>query len=78
MAAKDLQIIGKEATKYTKYAALKGVKDLITAWENKEKTLNGSIAQGKTENKDVSGLEKDLVSVKETKEGLGKIYDAMK
>jgi aminopeptidase N len=78
MAAKDLQIIGKEATKYTKYAALKGVKDLIAAWENKEKLLNGSIAQGRTENKDVLGLEKDLVSVKETKEGLGKIYGAMK
>jgi hypothetical protein len=77
-AAKDLDILSRGASKYTKYAALKGMKDLINAWENKEKTLNGSIAQAKVENKDLSVLEKDLISAKETRDALVKIYDTMK
>ncbi|MES2680022.1 MAG: M1 family aminopeptidase [Bacteroidota bacterium] len=77
-AAKDIEMISKGANKYTKYGIVKSMKDLVTAWENKEKTLKASIEQAKVENKDVSGLEKELLAATETKAALGKIYEGVK
>jgi aminopeptidase N len=38
MAAKDLEMVGNGANKFIKYGALKGLKDLLSALDRKEKT----------------------------------------
>ncbi|HOZ86492.1 MAG TPA: M1 family aminopeptidase [Bacteroidia bacterium] len=77
-AAKDIEMLSKGANKYTKYGIVKSMKDLLTAWENKEKTLKGNIEQAKLENKDLSNLEKELAAATETREALMKIYNGLK
>jgi len=77
-AAKDIAMMGKGASKFIKYGAVKSIKDLVSAWDTKEKTLQSAIAQAKTENKDVSSQEKELASVLETKTTLTQIYEGLK
>lgn len=77
LVAKDIEMISKGANKYVKFGAAKSLKDLAAVWENKEKSLKSNIDQGKTENKDVSGLEKEMQAATETKEALTKIQATM-
>ncbi len=77
-AAKDLEMLGRDANKFTKYAATKGIKDIMAAWETKEKSLVEKADAAKKENKDASQLEKELKSATETKEALAKMYQGLK
>lgn len=78
IAAKDLSIIGKDASKFIKYSAQKGIKDLMTAAENREKTTLAKIETAKKENKDVSALEKELKAANDAKEEITKLYAILK
>ena len=78
LAANDLEMIGKGAGKYLKYATSKGIKDLLTHWELKERTMLAQINTPKKENKNTGELEKELKKVSETKERLSTIYNRSK
>lgn len=78
VAAKDLAAIGKDANKFVKYAAKKGVRDLLSAAEKNEKTAQETIDAGKKENKDVTAAEKELKTISPVKEELSKLYADLK
>ncbi len=77
-ATGDFYTLGKGGSKFTKFSATKGIKDVLTVWENKEKTLKNQIDAAKKENKDVVALEKDLKTVTETKDIIAKKYYDLK
>jgi aminopeptidase N len=77
-AGDDLYALGKGGSRFTKFSAAKGIKDIASVWETKEKTLKTQIETAKKENKDVSSLEKDLKTANETKETLTKKYNEIK
>ena len=76
--ANDLEMLGKGATVFTKYACLKGLKDLVSSLDGKEKTLTEQIDAAKKENKDVSVLERSLKSAGETKSSVSALYEGLK
>ncbi|MEI8135749.1 MAG: M1 family metallopeptidase [Bacteroidota bacterium] len=78
IAADDLYSLGKGGSRFTKYSAAKGVKDIANGWEAKEKTLKIQLEVAKKENKDVTAIEKDLKSATETKEIIIKKYNEIK
>lgn len=77
-AARDLAIIGKDANKFTKYAAKKAIKDILAAAEKSEKNLQETIDNGKKEGKDVAASEKQLGPVAAARKEISSIYDSMK
>jgi aminopeptidase N len=76
--ATDLETISKGASRFTKYGAVKGLRDISAVWEGKEKTTKAKIESTKAENKDVSALEKELKTITETKDIITKMYNASK
>jgi aminopeptidase N len=77
-AAKDLEAAGKGANKYIKFACVKGIKDIVESWENKERTAQTNLDIARKENKDIVGLEKELKTITETKEALQLIHNRIK
>lgn len=77
-AATDFEWIARGGGRFTKFGAVKGIKDLFNIWETKEKTLAAKIENGKKENKDVASSEKELKEIVSTKESLQKSYDRAK
>jgi len=77
-AAEDLYSIGKGGSRFTKYSAAKGIKDISSVWDAKEKTLKNQLEVAKKENKDIALLEKDLKTATETKDILIKKYNEIK
>jgi aminopeptidase N len=77
-AATDLQALAIGATRFTKYGALKGLRDLSQTWENKEKAAAAKIETIKKEGNDTSSLEKELKKISETKEVLTQMYNSAK
>lgn len=78
IAAKDLSIIGKGASKFLKYSTLKGVKDIMSASENKVTKSTENLEVAKKENKNVASAEKELKAWTEVKDELTKTYSDMK
>ncbi len=76
--AKDLELIAKGANRFTKYTALKGIKDILSVWEGKEKTAKIKLDAAKSENKEANILENEYKVINETKEALSKSYTALK
>jgi aminopeptidase N len=77
-AAKDLELIGKGANKYTKFATTKGIKDIATAWSERETTTRQKIESLKREGKDASALERELQQISDTKVQLTEITNRIK
>jgi aminopeptidase N len=77
-AANDLNALGKGGSRFTKFSAAKGIRDISLVWEAKEKTLKAQVATAQKESKDVTALEKELKTVSETKEILIKKYNEIK
>ena len=77
-AAEDLYSLGKGGSRFTKFSAAKGIKDIATTWESKEKTLKSQLETAKKENKDVTAIEKDLKVATETKDIITKKYNEIK
>lgn len=77
-AANDLKYIATDATRFVKYGAVKGLKDLAQAWEGKEKAAMAKVEAAKKENKDTTELEKELKTIKETKDIITKSYNEVK
>lgn len=78
LAANDLEMIGKGAGKYLKFTTLKGLKDLLTHWELKEKTLLAQMGSARKENKSTSELEKELKKASDIRERLTTLYNHSK
>lgn len=78
VAVTDLATIGKGANRFTKFSAAKGIRDILTVWETKEKTLKTQLETAKKENKDVSTIEKELKMTTDTKEVITKKYNETK
>lgn len=78
LAANDLEMIGKGAGKYLKFTTSKGLRDLLTHWELKEKTMLTQINTARKENKNTAELERELKKTSETKERLSTIYNRSK
>ncbi|MDO9001727.1 MAG: M1 family aminopeptidase [Bacteroidota bacterium] len=77
-AVDDLYAIGKGGSRFTKYSAAKGIKDIATVWESKEKALKSKIETAKKESKDVTELEKELKSTTAAKDSFIKKYNEIK
>jgi aminopeptidase N len=77
-AALDFESIGKGANKYIKFSALKGLKDIASAWEAREATARTNLENARKEGKNVAELEKQLASATETKDILNKMYNRSK
>jgi aminopeptidase N len=77
-AARDLASLSVGAGKFTKYAALKGLKDLAAAWEVKELTVQKSVGNAKRENRDATEFEKELKLSTETKNIINGLYEKAK
>ncbi len=78
VAVNDLNTLGKGANRFTKFSAAKGIKDILTVWEGKEKTQKAQLETAKKENKDITTLEKDLKTTSETKDIIAKKYAEIK
>ncbi len=65
VAAQDFENIVKAGSKFTKYGAQKSLKELLSVWEQKEKTAKDNNAA-------------DLKTITETKENIGKLYSGVK
>jgi aminopeptidase N len=76
--AMDLEELSKGASKFIKFSLLKGMKDLASTWEALETGKKAKIEADKKENKDVTTLEKELITVTETKDILTKMYNRSK
>jgi aminopeptidase N len=70
--ANDLEMIAKGANKFIKFASAKGIKDLYSAWEEREKALQSKQAAG-------SGpeIEKQIREAADTKAILLKKYESL-
>ena len=77
-AVNDFCAITRDANRYTKYSAAKGIKDILSVWEKREKTLNNQISLAKKESKDFTVFEKELIVTTETKEFISKQYNEIK
>jgi len=77
-AAQDFEVIAKGGNRFTKYPAVKGIKDLSNTWEGKERTTLARLEAAKKENKNVDWLEKELKIISQTKDALSKMYDKVK
>ena len=78
IAAKDLESFAKGSNRFTKYGALKGLRDISVAWEAKEKAAKLKLDAAKSENKSSADLEKDYNTINETKDILLKMYNGVK
>jgi aminopeptidase N len=78
IVVKDLETLTKGANRFTKYGAVKGIRDIAAAWEGKEKALKAKVEAAKTEKKDAASLEKELQDAAQTKDAIIKIYNAVK
>jgi hypothetical protein len=78
VAATDFEWIAKDGSKFTKYGAVKGIRDLLAIWQTKSKTYNGYVEAAKKESKDATALEKALKEINETVNTLQKSYDSVK
>jgi aminopeptidase N len=76
--AKDFEILSKGANRFTKYGAVKGVRDIAQVWEAREKSVKAELEAAKAKNENVSAVEAKLKEVSETKEALNKIYNSIK
>lgn len=84
-AATDLESIGKGANKYVKFSTVKGIKDILNGWENKEKTTFANLETAKKGNsssdkgtQSIAQLEKELKAATEAKEYLTALYNRVK
>jgi len=77
-AANDIAMLGNGAVKFVKFAAQKCLKDILSAWESKEKNAKTNLENAKKENKDLSDLEKELNAVSKTKSDLTAIAAKLK
>jgi len=77
-AVKDFELLGIGANKYVKFAALKGMKDILGVWETKEKVSESALNMAKSENKSIVELEKQHKEIKETREIINKMYERSK
>lgn len=78
IVAKDLETLAKGANRFTKYGAVKGMRDIAAVWETKEKALQAKVEDAKADKKDSAELEKQLKNATETKELISKMYNASK
>lgn len=74
LAANDLEILGKGANRYLKYTCAKGLKDLLSGWETKEKSALTNLEIAKKENKNTTDLEKELKKTSDTRERISVLY----
>lgn len=76
--AKDLETIAFGATRFVKYGAVKGLRDLTQVWEGKEKATKAKLEAATAEKKDTAALEKELKTITETKDIISKSYNKVK
>jgi aminopeptidase N len=73
-AASDMEWVAREGGKYSRYGTMKGISDLFSIWETREKDQLAAIENAKKDKKDVSAMETELKTITETKEQIAKIY----
>jgi aminopeptidase N len=78
MAVNDLNTLGKGGSKFTKFSASKGIKDILSVWDTKEKALKNQLESAKKEGKDVASIEKEISTVSETKDIITKKLNEIK
>lgn len=76
--AKDLETLSKGANRFTKYGAVKGIRDIAAAWEAREKTISSKLDVARAGNKDTVALEKELKEAIAAKEEITKMYNSVK
>lgn len=76
--AQDLEHLSKGANRFTKYGAIKGVKDILGVWESKEKAAKTKLEAAKSKNENVASVETELKEATQAKETIAKIYAAIK
>jgi aminopeptidase N len=74
-AATDLAHISRGANKFTRFSALKGIKDIMGAWESKEKENQKLLDIARQENRPTAELEKRAKEMSETTQILATQYD---
>jgi aminopeptidase N len=78
LAAHDLEMIAKGANKFTKFATTRGIKDLLSVWETKEKTAQTKFENAGKENGNVQDAEQELKTTRMVKATLTDIYNRTK
>ncbi|MGZ4090295.1 MAG: M1 family metallopeptidase [Bacteroidia bacterium] len=78
IVAKDFETLSKGANRFTKYGAVKGIRDIAATWEGKEKAIKARLEVAKLEKKDTATLEKELQEATQTKDAVTKMYNAAK
>ena len=78
LAAKDFEILTRYGNKYTKYATLKCLKDLLTTWEEKENRLQKTMEVSKNSQAEFDKLNKDLQEATQLREKLSVMYNSVK
>jgi aminopeptidase N len=78
VVVKDLELLTRGANRFTKYGAVKGIRDIAAAWEGKEKALKSKLEAAKNEKKETASLEKELADAAQTKDAVLKVYNAVK
>ena len=78
MAVNDLNTLGKGGSKFTKFSASKGIKDILSVWDTKEKTLKNQLESAKKEGKDIASIEKEISIVSEAKDIITKKLNEIK
>jgi aminopeptidase N len=78
MAVNDLNTLGKGGSKFTKFSASKGIKDILSVWDTKEKTLKNQLESAKKEGKDIASIEIEISIVSEAKDIITKKLNEIK
>ncbi|MBX3164897.1 MAG: M1 family metallopeptidase [Bacteroidetes bacterium] len=78
LAANDIEMLSRGASKFVKFAAQKCLKDILNVWQIQEDALKAVLVALKEENRDISEAEKELKTVSETKNTLASILEKMK
>ncbi|MBK9285328.1 MAG: M1 family metallopeptidase [Sphingobacteriaceae bacterium] len=78
MAATDFEWIARGGSRFTRFGAVKGIKDLLSIWETKEKKIIEQIESAKKESKDATVLEKSKQDISETIKSLQQSYERVK
>lgn len=78
MAAKDLEMMGKGASKYIKFTTVKGLSDILSTWTSIENSTQIKLDAARKDSKNTAELEKELKTAQATKATLQEIYSRSK
>lgn len=77
-AVQDLESLSKGANRFTKFAIIKSIKDILGAWEDKVRKQQAAFDAAVKEGKATDEMKQLLISMTETRDIIAKAFNRVK